>query len=500
LIKLILGGFPCTQFSIAQKNKRINKVDFTADEFINWKSTTPEWWLHIDEFEKLVGDSLGIDNYKFDLGLQLFFNCIVAVDRSITNGDTVYYLFENVASMQKQIKEVMNEILFKLYGGQMTEINSALVSAQNRKRIYFTNFGEIDQPEDREILLRDILESGEGWQDKTFAYTTRCQGAIPEDTLTKHRPIIFQKSHGFNKDGVKYDKAPILTANGDYQDNNHVVEPIRIGDLPNEKGNINGCQSGRIYSVNGKSVNLCSGAGGRGAQTGLYTTPIATEQLSEQYYHGNEDTQVFGKIECKNTSDNNGQPAQGTRVYNTNYKSICLDADSRKYIIDEYNPCFVDKSGQNIQIYEVKNGLISIKDKKYPIKLSDGYYIVRKLTVNECRRLQTIPDWYIMPCSASQNYKMLGNGWTVEVIKHILSYIPGITSEPIEVLSMYDGMSCGQIALKELGANVIRYYATEIDKYTIKTTQTNFPDTIQLDNAFQVREPDWSLDKKRFTA
>lgn len=99
-----------------------------------------------------------------------------------------------------------------------------------------------------------------------------------------------------------------------------------------------------------------------------------------------------------------------------------------------------------------------------------------------------------MPCSDTQNYKMLGNGWTIEVIKHILSHIPEIArGELIEVLSMYDGMSCGQIALKELGANVVRYYATEIDKYAIQTTQANFPDTIQLGDAFQVREENWKI-------
>ena len=56
---------------------------------------------------------------------------------------------------------------------------------------------------------------------------------------------------------------------------------------------------------------------------------------------------------------------------------------------------------------------------------------------------------------------------------------------------MYDGMSCGHLALDKLGATILRYYATEIDKYAIKTTQTNFPDTIQLGDAFQVREDEW---------
>ena len=95
--------------------------------------------------------------------------------------------------------------------------------------------------------------------------------------------------------------------------------------------------------------------------------------------------------------------------------------------------------------------------------------------------------------SDTQAYKMLGNGWTVDVIAHILHYAPGITTEPLEVLSMYDGMSCGHLALDKLGAHISHYYATEIDKYAIKTTQTNFPDTIQLGDAFQVRDDGWKL-------
>lgn len=58
---------------------------------------------------------------------------------------------------------------------------------------------------------------------------------------------------------------------------------------------------------------------------------------------------------------------------------------------------------------------------------------------------------------------------------------------------MYDGMSCGRLALNKLGAHISRYYATEIDKYAIKTTQTNYPNTIQLGDAFQMREGGWTL-------
>ena len=145
--------------------------------------------------------------------------------------------------------------------------------------------------------------------------------------------------------------------------------------------------------------------------------------------------------------------------------------------------------GKTYPVYEVRNGLIAIKSKQYPIKLADGFYIIRKLTVTECKRLQTVPEWYVFPVSDTQAYKMLGNGWTVDVISHILSYCPGITTEPLDVLSMYDGMACGHLALDKLGAHIARYRATEIDKYAIKTACHNFPDIEQLGDAFQVR--DW---------
>ena len=149
--------------------------------------------------------------------------------------------------------------------------------------------------------------------------------------------------------------------------------------------------------------------------------------------------------------------------------------------------------GKQMPVYEVRGGRITIKGKTYPIKLADGFYIIRKLTVTECKRLQTVPDTYAFPVSDTQAYKMLGNGWTVDVIAHILSHFTGLTEEPVEVLSMYDGMSCGHIALDKLGAEITTYYATEIDKYAIQTTQHNFPDTVQMGDAFQVRNESWSI-------
>ena len=143
-------------------------------------------------------------------------------------------------------------------------------------------------------------------------------------------------------------------------------------------------------------------------------------------------------------------------------------------------------------IYQVRGGMITVKGQEYPIKLRDGCYIIRKLTVRECMRLQTVPETYAFPVSPSQAYKMLGNGWTVDVIAHIMSHFEGLTAGPVEVLSMYDGMSCGHIALDKLGVEIASYHATEIDKFAVQTTQANFPDVVQLGDAFQVREDGWT--------
>jgi len=77
--------------------------------------------------------------------------------------------------------------------------------------------------------------------------------------------------------------------------------------------------------------------------------------------------------------------------------------------------------GKTYTVYEVKDGQIEVKGKNYPIKLKDGYYVIRKLTVSECKRLQTVPGWYEFPVSDTRAYQLLGNGWTCDVITHIIT-------------------------------------------------------------------------------
>ena len=391
-------------------------------------------------------------------------------------------------------------------------INSSLVSAQSRQRLYWVGKRNVDgtysnvdisMPEDRGILLRDVLDSGICWREKAYTIDSNYYKTLGQQGFEKQsgrrkmvaEPVeikaltdsemeymVRQTKDGRNHFDFDYyhdasnEKSSCVTANISkgvpynvlvepvnvtsdgkaqclratyYKDgirnmvaNNVdrktcVAEPVRVGTIENDAKNAEfDSQQYRVYSPDGKSVTLCGQGGGVGAKTGLYAVPTDT----------------------------------GFVATNT-----------------------LSPTGKQYPIYQVKDGQITIKDKQYPIKLADGFYIIRKLTVDECKRLQTVPDSYVFPVSPTQAYKMLGNGWTVDVIAHIMSHFDGLTSEHVEVLSMYDGMCCGHIALDKLGVKIEKYWATEIDKYAIKTTLQNFPDVIQLGDAFQVRDDDWAL-------
>lgn len=458
-MKLLIGGSPCTHWSIAQTKNRETEAS--------------------------------------GIGWELFLNYRIARDKYQPD----FFLYENNKSMAPAIKAQISKEL----GVEPVLINSALVSAQNRQRLYWAGRRNpdgtysqvaVEQPEDMGILLRDILESGVCWREK--AYTLKANyfkssatnamdgGHFPSPMAAE--PIIVNgmesgkartvdahmgklesnlvpRINNPNPAKQQYDciavpvpepvnetvdgKAQCLRATY-YKDGIRnmvgntidrktcVAEPVRIGTIENDaKNQTFDSQQYRVYSPDAKSVTLCGNGGGLGAKTGLYAVPVIP--------------------------DGKGQ--------------------------------FVIKAagGKEIPVYEVRGGRITIKGKEYPIKLADGFYIIRKLTVTECKRLQTVPDTYAFPVSDTQAYKMLGNGWTVDVIAHIMSHFTGLTEEPVEVLSMYDGMSCGHIALDKLGAEITAYYATEIDKYAIQTTQHNYPETVQLGDAFQVRDEEWSL-------
>ena len=344
----LIGGSPCTYWSIAQKNNRETEAS--------------------------------------GMGWELFSQYV----RALHEAKPRFFIYENNKSMSKAIRESVT----KTFGFEPICINSALVSAQNRQRLYWVGKRnddgtyskvDIEQPEDRGILLRDILECGGNLSpnDKSYALTTRCMGAIPEDTIERHRHTMVAEPVGVGYRGRMEDgrwvkryesredkKANALTT---AQTDSMVSEPIRIGCYPSPDGTLKNSQGMRLYSINGKSVNMTSQGGGLGAKSGLYAFEVPMYAQPIEW-------------------DNDGKPT----------KAIS-GADGKTY-----------------PVFEVKDGFITIKDKQYPIKLADGFYIIRKLTVSECKRLQTVPEWYDFPVSDSQAYKMLGNGWTVDVIAHII--------------------------------------------------------------------------------
>lgn len=470
-MKLLIGGSPCTHWSIAQAKNRETEAS--------------------------------------GIGWELFLNYRIARDKYQPD----YFLYENNKSMSPAIRAQITAEL----GVEPVLINSALVSAQNRQRLYWAGKRNpdgtyrqvpVELPEDRGILLRDILETGFPLREKGYALQTG-HGTTAEDAIARRqrnavaepvaiKPLtekemeymVRETKDGRNHFGFDYfhdatkDKSACVTANTHKGvPYNVLAEPVRIGTIENDARNQDhDSQQYRVYSPDGKSVTLCGNGGGLGAKTGLYAVPISAEN-----------NKVILK-EIDSLVDRKGYVPEMFNPYNR--AEVAGKAPTLSTGSMVTSSCavliFETADGKQIPAYQVRDGRITIKGKEYPVKLRDGLYIIRKLTVTECKRLQTVPDTYAFPVSDTQAYKMLGNGWTVDVIAHIMGHFEGLTAEPVEVLSMYDGMSCGHIALGKLGAEIASYHATEIDKFAIQTTQANFPDVVQLGDAFQVREDGWT--------
>ena len=495
ILKIFLGGSPCTHWSIAQTKHR---------------ETEPS-----------------------GIGWELFRNYLIAKEKYRPD----YFLYENNKSMANAIREQITKEL----GVEPILINSALVSAQNRQRLYWTNIPGVEQPEDRGILLRDVLDdavavrsAGDDPRGAAEVLNINPSGRGMNGTVMhingKSRTITTNKGEGPKiiepvapPEGfaVSADGAMCVASRGRYtredggaeqhlevqtsgktnalttvQKDNLVAQPletaetsVNVNNYRFEQGECGGRnavqflgafskdgerwlkdgksysrnfnQGRRLHGVNQKSVTVTAQGCGLAGNAGLYAVPAS--------------------IACRGRNGGHAYEVRG-------------DGKSNAVIVGHESRMVVEGAdGKTYPVYEVRDGEITIRGKQFPIKLPDGFYVIRKLSVSECKRLQTVPEKYIFPVSAAQAYKMLGNGWTVDVVAHFLSYCPEVRGEDIEVLSMYDGMSCGQIALHKLGARISKYYATEIDKYAVQTTQANYPETIQLGDAFQVRDADWAL-------
>ena len=299
-IDLLIGGSPCQSFSFA--GRRIGMAT-TSHELI---TSLPRYM------------QLKAQGFEFAGESYLFWEFVrIWQDVRIIN-PSVIFILENV-EMGKRWESIIDRAI----GIRGIHINSSLVSAQERKRIYWSNlrtmrtdlFGHpctaIPLPKNRGILLRHILDTD-----------------VPKRFYLKNEVSSTLLQH-------------ILSSVHDSEE-----QDAQIGKMSHEDRH-NHRPLGRRHI---RQLNPC-------------------------------------------TESNNRQPYQQNRVYDTEGKAPAL---------------MVGVGGRTIKIL---------------VHDSDGYRI-RRLTPTECARLQTIPDWYRWNISAMQQYRLLGNGWTIEIIKHLFSFLP----------------------------------------------------------------------------
>ena len=397
-----------------------------------------------------------------------------------------YFLLENVR-MKKEHLQVITDLL----GVEPILINSALVSAQNRNRYYWTNIPGVAQPKDKGIVLKDILETnvypnhklsdakvdrvlntprGKGYfyNKDSEKIGTLIAGYYKEPTdgiyIVEEIPNFDKElTHMTTKDG----KAYTLTAsyNGAVYWNSIEKKqrtmipttPLRVGTAIDMKGHD---MHKRIYSEEGKSPTLLVDS----RSPKIPTTPLREVSVDSYITIDHEKKQLIIKeatkkgytiIEDGDCFDITHLKSTTRRGRNMKDKSNCL-TNNYDYVRFEYpkdlNPASIvgrrindrgvredyNKDVPLTQCLQVKHnsdksGCLTTVDKdnvvsseepgRYADVYNDSKLFWRKLTPLECERLQTVPDGYTSAVSNSQRYKMLGNGWTVDVITHIFEGI-----------------------------------------------------------------------------
>jgi DNA (cytosine-5)-methyltransferase 3A len=310
-----------------------------------------------------------------------------------------HFLLENVR--MKQEHEAVITSYMKVHP---ITINSALVSAQNRVRLYWTNianepygfFGDmrctIEQPKDQGILLRDVLE--DDVDEKYYLSEKAVKGFIKQ--TEKHQ----ERGNGFKFEPTTGNckGASLTTKAGSRIDDNYIV-----------------AQRGR-NPENPKS-----------RKAGLHT-----EQMLEP--------RMDGKTNCITTvqKDNlvithSTQPRMGKgqggkgHLFKTDQKSYCLDTGNSQ-AVELTNKVIQLNERQQRNYKELDQKTNSLLASCHKGSQANGMTLIktqriRRLTPLECQRLQTVPEWYNMSViSDTQRYRCLGNGWTVNVIVWILSH------------------------------------------------------------------------------
>jgi len=265
-----------------------------------------------------------------------------------------WFLLENV-KMKKESQDVISEAL----GVEPVEINSALVSAQNRKRLYWTNI-PFEMPEDKGILLKDVVLNGDipVVIQTNFRYL---EGGMVRATTLKSPTILSGAGGGHIPHFIKRVWQDVVFSSDCDEDGNCPICGIDYADCPC----LGPTQDGVEYRVH------------RGVMQG---------RLENQLVHSEKALDYMDR-----------RTRDGRTHWDFQHHSDVRDTKSSAVVANFF--------------------------KGVPYNVLKDWDCIRKFSPIECERLQTLPDNYTEGVSNTQRYKMIGNGWTVDVITHILKGI-----------------------------------------------------------------------------